>query len=109
MLPARRLWGHFWGHLSETVLLVGAFMLTEVKIKQAKPEAKLYRLYDQGGLYLEVSPKGQKYWRYKFRINVGGARKEKRLAIGVYPGVSLKLGCWFWLPTRKRLRGRSMN
>ena len=84
-------------------------MLTEVKIKQAKPEAKLYRLYDQGGLYLEVSPKGQKYWRYKFRINVGGARKEKRLAIGVYPEVSLKLGCWFWLPTRKRLRGRSMN
>ena len=55
-------------------------MLTEVKIKQAKPEAKLYRLYDQGGLYLEVSPKGHKYWRYKFRINVGGARKEKRLA-----------------------------
>jgi integrase len=91
LLPARRLWGHFWGHLSETVLLVGAFMLTEVKIKQAKPEAKLYRLYDQGGLYLEVSPKGQKYWRYKFRINVGGARKEKRLAIGVYPEVSLKL------------------
>ena len=65
-------------------------MLTEVKIKQAKPEAKRYRLYDQGGLYLEVSPKGQKYWRYKFRINEGGARKEKRLAIGVHPEVSLK-------------------
>ena len=65
-------------------------MLTDLKIKQAKLEAKLYRLYDQGGLYLEVSPKGQKYWRYKFRINVGGERKEKRLAIGVYPEVSLK-------------------
>ena len=34
---------------------------------------------------------------------MGGARKEKRLAIGVYPEVSLKLGCWFWLPTRKKV------
>jgi hypothetical protein len=36
------------------MLLVGAFMLTEVKIKQAKPEGKPYRLYDQGGLYGEL-------------------------------------------------------
>jgi hypothetical protein len=36
------------------MLLVGAFMLTGVKIKQAKPEAKLYRLYDQGGLHGEL-------------------------------------------------------
>jgi len=50
LLPARRL----WGHLSETMLLVGAFMLTGVKIKQAKPEAKLYLPYDQGGLYIEL-------------------------------------------------------
>jgi hypothetical protein len=48
-------------------------VLTEVQIKQAKPAAKLYRLYDQGGLYLEVTPAGAKYWRYKFRIRVGAA------------------------------------
>ena len=65
-------------------------MLTEVQIKQAKPAAKLFRLYDQGGLYLEVTPAGAKYWRYKFRIKVGAARKEKRLALGVYPEVGLK-------------------
>jgi hypothetical protein len=35
------------------MLLVEEFMLNEVKIKQAKSEAKLYRLYDQGGLYGE--------------------------------------------------------
>ena len=65
-------------------------MLTEVQIKQAKPAAKLYRLYDQGGRYLEVTPAGAKYWRYKFRIRLGAVRKEKRLALGVYPEVSLK-------------------
>jgi len=41
---------------------------------------------DGGGLYLEVTPAGGKYWRMKYRF--GG--KEKRLAFGVYPTVSLK-------------------
>ena len=44
------------------------------------------RHFDGGGLYLEVSPAGGRYWRLKYRI-VG---KEKRLAFGVYPEVSLK-------------------
>ena len=65
-------------------------MLTEVAVKQAKPREKKYRLYDQGGLYLEITPTGRKYWRYKFRVRMGDARKEKRLALGVYPAVSLK-------------------
>ena len=65
-------------------------MLTEVAVKQAKPRERKYRLYDQGGLYLEVTPTGRKYWRYKFRVRIGDVRKEKRLALGVYPGVSLK-------------------
>jgi integrase len=42
--------------------------------------------FDGGGLYLEVSPTGGRYWRLKYRH--GG--KEKRLAFGVYPEVSLK-------------------
>lgn len=44
------------------------------------------RLFDGGGLYLEVSPTGGKWWRWKYRF--GG--KEKRLSFGVYPAVSLK-------------------
>jgi len=40
---------------------------------------------DGEGMYLEVAPNGSKYWRLKYRFN----RKEKRLALGVYPAVSL--------------------
>lgn len=60
--------------------------LTEVQIKSLKPEAKLKRVTDEMGMYLEVTPKGQKYWRLKYRF----AGKEKRLAIGVYPETSLR-------------------
>ena len=59
--------------------------LTDTACKNAKPEAKPYKLADGGGLYLEVAPSGSKYWRLKYRF-VG---KEKRLAFGVYPEVSL--------------------
>ena len=59
--------------------------LTEVAIKKAKPEEKPYKMADGGGMYLEVMPTGSKYWRLKYRF--GG--KEKRLAFGVYPDVSL--------------------
>ena len=65
-------------------------MLTEVAVKQAKPREKKYRLYDQGGLYLEITPTGRKYWRYKFRVRQATCA-GKRLVLGVYPAVSLKL------------------
>src|SRR5690606_36032879 len=52
---------------------------------QAKPKDKSYRLADGGGMYLEVMPNGSKYWRLKYRFD----GKEKRLALGVYPLVSL--------------------
>ena len=60
--------------------------MTDTKAKNAKPKEKTYKLGAGKGMYLEVTPKGGKYWRYKFRF--GG--KEKRLALGVYPDVSLK-------------------
>ena len=60
-------------------------MLNDKSCKNAKPTEKPKRMFDGGGLYLEVTPKGQKYWRLKYRF--GG--KEKRLAIGVYPTVTL--------------------
>jgi integrase len=59
--------------------------LSDPKVKKAKPEAKPYKLADGGGMYLEVMPNGSKYWRLKYRY--GG--KEKRLALGVYPAITL--------------------
>ncbi|WP_306420513.1 Arm DNA-binding domain-containing protein, partial [Xanthomonas oryzae] len=55
--------------------------LTDLAIRRAKPAAKTQRLYDSDGLYLELSPKGGRWFRLKYRF--GG--KEKRLAIGVHP------------------------
>ena len=60
--------------------------LTNTAIRNAKSEEKTHRLYDERGLYLEVSPNGGKWWRLKYRFN----GKEKRLSLGVYPDVSLK-------------------
>lgn len=60
--------------------------LTIVAINHAKPKKKTYRLYDEKGLYLEVTKSGGKLCRLKYRF--GG--KEKRLAIGTYPEISLK-------------------
>ena len=60
-------------------------MLTAVEIRNAKPRGNRYKLFDGAGLYLEVNPNGARYWRLKYRF--GG--KEKRLALGVYPRVSI--------------------
>ncbi|MGN7917325.1 tyrosine-type recombinase/integrase [Lysobacter sp. 22409] len=59
--------------------------LTAVAIKNAKAGAKPVRLFDGGGLYMELMPNGSRYWRMKYRY----AGKEKRLAFGVFPEVSL--------------------
>ncbi len=60
--------------------------LTDKAVQAAKPRAKAVRLFDGRGLYLEVSPAGGKWWRFKYRV----AGREKRLSLGVYPDVSLK-------------------
>jgi len=60
--------------------------LTHVQITQAKPAEKNKKLFDGGGLYLEVTTTGAKYWRLKYRF----AGKENRLSMGVFPTVSLK-------------------
>ena len=59
--------------------------LTAVTASKAQPREAKYKLAAGGGLYLEVMPTGAKYWRWKYRH--GG--KEKRLALGVCPEVSL--------------------
>lgn len=59
--------------------------LTNTACKNAKPKEKQYKLSDGGGLFLLIKPNGSRYWRMKYRV--GG--KEKLLAFGVYPEVTL--------------------
>ncbi len=59
--------------------------MTDAKVRSAKPKGKPYKLADGDGLYLLVKPNGGKYWRYKYRY----AGKEKLLAFGAYPFLSL--------------------
>ena len=60
--------------------------LTDSAIRTAKPKDKAYKLFDGGGMYLEISPSGGKWWRLKYRID----GKEQRISLGVYPDVTLK-------------------
>ena len=60
--------------------------LTDTAIRNAKPRAKPYKMFDERGLFLLVSPKGGKWWRFKYRFD----GKEKQISLGVYPDVSLK-------------------
>ena len=59
--------------------------LTDVAVRQAKPRDKQYKIADGQGLYLLVTPAGGKLWRLKYR----SAGKEKLMAFGTYPEVSL--------------------
>jgi len=60
--------------------------LTAQTAKQALPKEKAYKLSDEKGLFLLINPNGSKYWRLKYRH----LKKEKLLALGVYPEISLK-------------------
>ncbi|QDF29800.1 site-specific tyrosine recombinase, phage integrase family (INT_P4_C, DUF4102 domains) [Halarcobacter anaerophilus] len=60
--------------------------LTNTEIKSAKPKEKDYKLFDGGGLFLLVASTGGKRWRLKYRFN----DKEKTVALGIYPTISLK-------------------
>jgi integrase len=60
-------------------------LLNEAKVKNSKPKAKMYRLSDGDGLYLQITPMGGKYWRLRYFYS----GKEKMLALGTYPEVTL--------------------
>lgn len=60
--------------------------LTDTQIKTLKPDAKPRKVADEKGLFLLLTPTGGKLWRLKFRFD----GKEKLLALGSYPDVSLK-------------------
>ncbi|KFC84275.1 MULTISPECIES: integrase arm-type DNA-binding domain-containing protein [Enterobacteriaceae] len=59
--------------------------LTDIKVRTAKPTDKQYKLTDGNGMHLLVHPNGSKYWRLQYRFS----GKQKMLALGVYPDVSL--------------------
>jgi len=59
--------------------------LTDTQIRLAKPRDRAYKIFDADGLYLQVSPQGGKWWRFKYRW--GG--KEKLLSLGTYPAITL--------------------
>lgn len=59
--------------------------LTVAEVRNAKPDSRAYKLSDEKGLYLFVTPKGAKSWRLKYRY--GG--KEKVLTFGQFPEVPL--------------------
>jgi len=59
--------------------------LTDVRVRNANPKQKAYRIADAKGLHLFVTPSGGKLWRWKYRFN--GA--QKLMALGKYPEVSL--------------------
>ena len=59
--------------------------LKDAEIRAFRASDTPYKRADSGGLYIEVFPNGSKLWRWKFRV----AGKEKRMALGAYPTVSL--------------------
>ncbi|MDV3468993.1 integrase arm-type DNA-binding domain-containing protein [Stenotrophomonas sp. C3(2023)] len=61
--------------------------LSDLAIRRTKASCRTQKIFDGGGLYLEISPKDSRWWRFKYRFD----GKEKRLALGVYPEVSLAL------------------
>jgi len=60
-------------------------LLTDIKIQKAKPKDKPYKLKDGDGLFIVIHPNGGKYWRFRYFF----AGKEKMLALGTYPEISL--------------------
>lgn len=60
--------------------------LSDSAIRNAKPTNKAFKMFDQQGLFIQITPSGGKWWRFKFRFN----GKENLLSLGTYPEVSLK-------------------
>lgn len=59
--------------------------LTDIKVKSIKPTDKSVKVTDGQGMFLLVKPSGAKYWRFQYRFS----GKQKVLALGVYPTISL--------------------
>jgi integrase len=74
--------------------------LTDIAVRRTKARKKTYKLFDEKGMYLLVSPTGAKLWRLKYRA----LRKEKVLALGQYPDRTLAEARDLRDEARKRVR-----
>jgi integrase len=61
-------------------------LLSEARIRASRPKDRLYKVFDERGLFLLTTPSGGRLWRFRYRL--GGV--EKLLTLGAYPDVSLK-------------------
>ncbi|MGZ8199642.1 MAG: Arm DNA-binding domain-containing protein, partial [Methylosarcina sp.] len=59
-------------------------MLSDIQVRRAKAQDKPYKLADEKGLYLFLTPQGGKLWRFDYRYE----GKRKTLSFGAYPDVS---------------------
>jgi len=89
--------------------------LSDVKLKNLKPRAALYRVADTNGLCIEVTPSGSKLWRYRYRYD----GRASMLALGMYPEIPLagrRSASGHWIPGAREKRdearallGRGIN
>lgn len=63
--------------------------LTDRQVLNAKAKPKMYRLFDGGGLYLEVAPGGSRLWKFKYKRPGQSENGETRMSFGSYPEISL--------------------
>lgn len=81
--------------------------LTDTKLKALKPRDKSYQEADEGGLFVEVLPSGQKTWRLRYRMGGRGAKQEK-VTLGEYPVYSLG-DARAWREASKALAARGVS
>jgi hypothetical protein len=74
------------------------FMLTDIQVKAFKPGEKLRRVTDGGGLFLTISPAGNKWWEYRYRFQ----GKDTSIGLGSYPMCRLPLPAKsMWKPEKR--------
>ena len=73
------------GKIRDEILEIPQLALTDTKVRALKGREKQYKVADGRGLFLVITPTGSKYWRFRYHF----VDREKSLAIGVYPDVSL--------------------
>jgi integrase len=83
------IWLSFWGYILPEEIDMARLVkpLTATQIQNAKPRDAVYKMFDGGGLFLQVTPPGGKHWKMKYRQENG---KENLLSFGPYPAVTLE-------------------
>ena len=74
--------------------------LSDAAVRNAKPRERRYKLFDETGLFLIITPEGGKWWRCRYRWQ----GKEQTLSLGTYPKVTLRLARLAREAIQKQLR-----